>query len=122
MIEGMLLETLEKIITISGSIILGYSAWQMIKDRFNQKNPTNEDRSCSYLILGKPGTGKTGKALLMFYDDVNNKNLGALWLSTQGIENSEVLDFIKEDRVKDTILIRPYDEKPFFEPIMKYII
>ena len=45
--------------------------------------------------------------------------LGAIWLSTQGIDNSGLLDYIPEDKIKKVILFKPHDKKPLGINLLK---
>lgn len=76
-----------------------------IESYYNKQD--EEDRSCSTHIIGTQGSGKTYLAMTMFSWDLK-KGYGALWLSTQGIKNSDLLNYIPKNRVNDVILLRPY--------------
>lgn len=79
---------------------------------------TIEDRSCSTHIIGVQGSGKTYFAIQMFIDDIS-KGYGSLWLSTQGIDNSDLLNYIPEDKINKVILFRPYANNPLGINLLK---
>lgn len=106
--------------SIGFSGYLGYKIIRHNKNGFINKNlhQTIEDRSTSTHIIGVQGSGKTYLAMQLFLEDIN-KGYGALWLSTQGVENSGLLDYIPKDKIDKTILLRPYIDKPLGINLLK---
>lgn len=96
---------------LSGLGLTGYSICKIAKRAklsfLEDLHSTIEDRSCSTMIIGLAGSGKTYLAMELFLDDVA-KGYGALWLSTQGITNSDLLNYIPEDKADKVILLRPH--------------
>lgn len=106
--------------TVKGVLMYGglgtstYALWQLHKmkntEYLGDLHQTVEDRSCSTMIIGLQGSGKTYHAMELFLDDVE-KGYGALWLSTQGISNSDLLNYIPKKRVDKVILLRPHAKR-----------
>lgn len=98
-----------------GSLGLGFHMIKKLLDYerlffLGDLHQTIEDRSCSTHIIGTQGSGKTYWAMQLFIKDIK-KGYGALWMSTQGVKNSDLLNKIPKERVKDVILLRPYSNK-----------
>lgn len=81
------------------------------QDFLDDIKQTIENRSCGTQIIGVQGSGKTYLAMMLFIDDIK-AGFGSLWLSTQGIENSDLLNYIPEDKIKKVILLRPHCKNP----------
>ena len=104
---------------------MGVSVWGITKllsvrktSFLHNLHQTIEDRSTSTHIIGVQGSGKTFFAMILFLEDII-KGYGALWLSTQGIENSDLLNYIPKEKIDKTILFRPYSPKPIGINLLK---
>lgn len=113
MLGDFLKETLLSLTFFGSAGIVITSGYKLFKNRkvsfLDNLHQTIEDRSCSTQIIGVQGSGKTYLAMKLFIDDINS-GYGALWMSTQGINNSNLLNYIPSDRVNETILLRPYGD------------
>lgn len=104
---------------IGGGVWLLYQLKQSKSTSFlDNLHQTIEDRSCSTHIIGVQGSGKTYLAMEQFLSDIE-KGYGALWMSTQGIDNSGLLDYIPADKIDKVILFRPYIDKPIGINLLK---
>lgn len=106
-----------------GAIGVGVWAISKIKKSENKAflgdlHQTIEDLSCSTHIIGTQGSGKTYFAMEKFLQDID-KGYGALWMSTQGINNSDMLNYISKDKIDKVILFRPYQNKPIGINLLK---
>lgn len=79
---------------------------------------TIEDLSCSTHIIGVQGSGKTYFAMEKFLSDIE-KGYGALWMSTQGVNNSDLLNYIPKNKIDKVILFKPYIDKPIGINLLK---
>lgn len=118
----LLLDTI--IYTVKFSLIGSgvYTIYKISKSKkvefLDDLHQTIEDRSCSTHIIGVAGSGKTYFAMKMFVEDIS-KGYGALWLSTQGIENSDLLNYIPKTKINKVILFKPYVNKPLGINLLK---
>ena len=100
----------------------GYAIYKISKSNktsfLYDLHQTIEDRSCSTHIIGVQGSGKTYFAIQMFVEDIK-KGYGALWMSTQGIENSDLLNYIPDNKVSKVILFKPYTSNPLGINLLK---
>lgn len=114
-LNQFLYESIKSLLQFGGLGACIYALNKLIRERkitdIDKYKQTNEDRSCSTHIIGIPGSGKTYFAMWMFIRDIE-KGKGALWLSTQGISNSDMLNYIPKHRINDVILLRPYAKRP----------
>lgn len=94
---------------ISGTLL--YKTKKIKKTEFiGDLHQTIEDRSCGTMIIGVPGSGKTYFAVDLFLEDVK-RGYGALWLTTQGIFDPDILNYIPPKRVNKTILLQPHKKR-----------
>ena len=121
-VTDMLLKTLSYTVqfgAVGGGVWLLYQLNKINKTSFlDNLHQTIEDRSCSTHIIGVQGSGKTYLAMEQFLSDIE-KGYGALWMSTQGIDNSGLLDYIPADKIDKVILFRPYIDKPIGINLLK---
>lgn len=104
---------------ITGSCYFAYKAFKGRKTKFlDDLHQTIEDISCSTHIIGVQGSGKTFLAIMQFIETIE-KGLGAIWLSTQGVDNSGILDYIPQDKVRKVILFKPHDKRPLGINLLK---